>query len=140
MSKGFPSKQERVLVDLTTDKEIYLVGWPGYRNARGRSGLGYVETQAEWAQMKGRLFRMMVTGQTITRNPIFLFGMFIVGLIYLLPLILSLLEMIGGNSTEYILFLVFSPVWLFGLLIFRSVFIAVFGRSLEEEEQRESEE
>ena len=117
--------QPPVIVNMDGDKEKYLVGWPGYRNAYGRSGLGYVETQAEWAHMRGRLFRMMVTGKVITRNPIFLFGMFIVGLIYSLPVILAFPEMLNGGEMGTYVFFMMSPSWLFGLLILRNVFIAL---------------
>lgn len=137
MSKELPSKQERVLVDLTTDKEKYLVGWPGYRNARGRSGLGYVETQAEWAHMQGRMFRMLITGKAITHNPIFLFGMFIVGLIYTLPLILGLLELLNGNYPGMYVLFAMSPVWIFGLMIWGNV---LFSLTNEDEEDYETEE
>ena len=125
MSKELPSKQKRVLVDLTTDKERYLVGWPGYRNARERSGIGYVETQAEWAHMRGRLFQQMYVGKVITRNPIFLLGIFIVGIIYSLPLILGLPDILSGSGMgAYVLFIM-SPSWLFGLLLLRNVLIAL---------------
>lgn len=109
----------------------YLIGWPGYRNARGRSGLGYVETQAEWAHMRGRIFQMMWTGKVITRNPIFLFGMLVVGAIYSLPLILGLPDILNGSSLGFYVLFIMSPSCFFGLLILRNVFISLFSRQAE---------
>ena len=137
MSKELPSKQKRVLVDLTTDKERYLVGWPGYRNVNGRSGLGYVETQAEWAHMRGRLFQQMYVGKVITRNPIFLLGMFIVGVIYSLPLILGLPDILNGSDMGAYVLVIMSPSWFFGLLILRNVLIAL---TTSEEEEGNADE
>lgn len=114
--------------DLVYLQNKYLIGWPGYRNARGKSGLGYVETQAEWAHMCGRIFQMMWTGKVITRNPIFLFGMFVVGAIYSLPLILGLPDILNGSSLGFYVLFIMSPYWIFGLLILRNVFISLFGR------------
>jgi len=117
--------------DLAYLQNKYLIGWPGYRNARGRSGLGYVETQAEWAHMRGRIFQMMWTGKVITRNPIFLFGMLVVGAIYSLPLVLGLPDILNGSSLGFYVLFIMSPSWLFGLLILRNVFISLFSRQAE---------
>jgi hypothetical protein len=66
----------------------FLVGWPGYRTSRNKSGLGYVETQAELAHMQGRFIRWLITGKFKTRNPIYLFCITIYGLMSVSPLLL----------------------------------------------------
>jgi hypothetical protein len=133
MSREIPSKKaERVLVDLSDDKAKYLMGWPGYRNADGKSGLGYFETQTEWAHMQGTMIRMMVVGDAITRNPIFLFFMFFVGMIYSLPVLLALPDILAGRGAGLYILLI-NPSWIVGLLIFRNIYLAVFGQSVEDD-------
>ena len=134
MRRIFP-KQAPVVVDLSDDKTKYLIGWPGYRNAGNKSGLGYVETQAEWAHMRGRIFSMLLTRKVITRNPIFLIGMFVVGAIYSLPLILGLPDVLNGSDFGFYVLFIMSPSWIFGLLILRNVFISVFGRQDEDDHE-----
>lgn len=133
MSREIPSKQERVLVDLSDDKVKYLMGWPGYRNADGRSGLGYFETQSEWAHMQGTMIRMMIVGEVITRNPIFLLFMFIVGMIYSLPLFFAVPDLLAGGSVGLYV-LIINPTWVVGLLIIRNVYLAIFSRPTEDVE------
>jgi hypothetical protein len=93
-----PSKNDLESTELVDLQKRYLIGWPGYRNARGRSGLGYVETQAEWAHVRGRILHMLITKKVITRNPIFLFAMLVIGLMYSLPLILGLPDFLAGGD------------------------------------------
>jgi len=63
------------------DNAKYLIGWPGYRTSNNKSGLGYLETQAELAHMQGVMLRQMITGKFITHNPIYLFIMVVFGLL-----------------------------------------------------------
>lgn len=114
--------------DLASLQNKYLIGWPGYRNARGRSGLGYVETQAEWAHMRGRIFRMLLAGKVLTRNPIFLIGLLMVGTIGVLPLILGIPDILAGGDAGWYVLIIGFPNWIFGLLILKNVFISLFGR------------
>ena len=126
-------KQAPVVVDLSDDKTKYLIGWPGYRNAGNKSGLGYVETQAEWAHMQGTIFSMLLTGKVITRNPIFLIGMLVVGTIGVLPLILGVPDILAGGDAGWYVLIIASPNWIFGLLILKNVFISLFGRQDEDD-------
>ena len=126
--------------DLAVLQNKYLIGWPGYRNARNRSGLGYVETQAEWAQMQGRIFRMLLERKVITRNPIFLIGIFIVGTIYSLPVVLGILEILAGNTGIWMVLIISLPAGIFGILLLNNVFISLFRRSNEADDTREDEE
>lgn len=131
MSREIPlQQQERVLIDLSDEKTKCLMGWPGYRNAEGRSGLGYFETQSEWAHMQGTMLRKMIVGDVLTRNPIFLFFMFFVAMIYSLPIILGLPDILAGRGTGLYI-LIINPYWIVGLLIFRNIYLAVFGQSVE---------
>ncbi len=77
---------------------VHLIGWPGYRNAAGRSGLGYLETQAEWAHMQGLFFRWMITGKFKTRNPIYLLLVTVYGLINASPVLLLFAGVEGRNA------------------------------------------
>lgn len=75
-----------------------LPGWPGYRNAAGRSGLGYLETQAEWAHMQGLFFRWMITGKFKTRHPIYLLMITLYGFTTASPILLLLAGPEGRNA------------------------------------------
>jgi hypothetical protein len=66
----------------------YLIGWPGYRTSNNRSGLGYVETQAEWAHMQGLMFRWLVTGKFKTRHPFYLTCLLLFGILNACPILL----------------------------------------------------
>ena len=63
------------------EKMIYLVGWPGYRTSRNKSGLGYVESEAELARMEMLMLLWLVNGKFRTHNPIYLLTMFVFGFI-----------------------------------------------------------
>ena len=62
-------------------KTKLLVGWPGYRNLPGKSGLGYIETYAEEARMESLFTIWLFTGKFRTHNPIYLVVLFILGII-----------------------------------------------------------
>jgi hypothetical protein len=144
---GWKMKSQRILPvqknkpdDLVYLQSKYLIGWPGYRNARGRSGLGYVETQAEWAHMRGRIFSMLLAGKVLTRNPIFLIGMLVVGTISALPLILGVPDILAGGNTGWYVLIIGFPNWIFGLLLLRNVFISLFGRQGENDNDENNAE
>ena len=126
MSKELPSKQKPVIVDLATDKEIYLVGWPGYRNARGRSGLGYVETQAEWAHMQGLFLRWLITGKFKTRSWFFRILLTMYGILSASPILLIFAgpegrEGLARGAT------VFGPSIVIGILMLYNMALSLFG-------------
>lgn len=81
------------------DNAKYLVGWPGYRTSQNKSGLGYIETQAEMAHMYSVMLRWLVTGKFRTRNPFYLLAMTLIGVFCGgLPTIFILYEIvIWGN-------------------------------------------
>jgi hypothetical protein len=81
------------------DNAKYLIGWPGYRTANNKSGLGYLETQTELAHMQGVMLRQMITGKFITHNPFYLFMMFVLGLLVgVFPVVMIYAEIfVSGN-------------------------------------------
>lgn len=63
-------------------RAIYELGSPAYRVARNRSGLGYVETQAELARFEGTMLRWLFTGKFYTTTePLVLLGMICAGML-----------------------------------------------------------
>jgi hypothetical protein len=83
------------------DNARYLIGWPGYRNGQNKSGLGYVETQAEMAHIYGLFIKWLMTGKFRTRNPFYLLAITLIGVLCGgLPTILILYEIIVlGNGS-----------------------------------------
>lgn len=74
------------------DNMKILVGWPGYRTSNNKSGLGYLESQAEWAHMQGLMIRWMITGKFKTRNPVYRLFMGLCALFSVSPLLLLFSE------------------------------------------------
>ncbi len=112
------------------DNAKYLLGWPGYRTAQNKSGLGYLETQAELAHIQGLMLRWLITGKFISHNPIYLFMMFMFGL-YTggIPLILVLSDLFSPGSLEImpIILPLLSPYVLVGILLLINVAISLFN-------------
>jgi len=106
---------------------MYLIGWPGYRTSGNKSGLGYLETQAEWAHMQGLFFRWLVLGQFRTHNPFYLLGMTFIGIFYGgLPLVFVLYDaIIGGNWPILILLVVAFPGIPIGILLLVNVVLSI---------------
>jgi hypothetical protein len=107
----------------------FLPGWPGYRNAHNRYGLGYFETQSEWAHMRGVFLAWMFTGKFRTHNPIYLLFMFVVGvMIGILPLGATLYGVfITGRYMALVYLFLFSPNVAVGILLIINVFISIFN-------------
>jgi hypothetical protein len=82
-------------------RTVFMLGLPGHRTAMGRSGLGYLATQAELAYMQGLMIRWLFTGRFRTHNLIYLFFMFIFGLVYgIIPLGAALFEIVRYSNFE----------------------------------------
>jgi hypothetical protein len=134
-----PTQLRRRTVILTTDLEIierddqmtYFIGWPGYRNAMNRSGLGYVETQSEWAHMQGRMLKWLATGKFRTRNPFFLIGFTVYALFAVSPVVILFVGPVGRqafmSNMGY-----FGPHVLVGILLLINVVLSLL-RCTEEE-------
>jgi tetratricopeptide (TPR) repeat protein len=68
------------------NKDALLVrGTSGHRNRPGRSGLDPMDTQMDAYRFEGGLVRKLFTGHMRTKDPLYLTGMIIIGLILSLP-------------------------------------------------------
>lgn len=99
------------------DNAKYLLGWPGYRTAINKSGLGYIETRAEWAHMQGRMVYWIATGKFITHNPIYLLLMTLFGiLVGVIPLVMLIAVSISdGFEILFYSSLAILPYIFFGI-------------------------
>jgi len=102
----------------------YLIGWPGYRTSQNKSGLGYMETQAELAHMRGLFIRWLVTGKFKTRNPVFLVLITIYGILSALPVLLVFAG-IEGRSAFFRNWYFFGPPTLIGVLLLLNVILSL---------------
>ncbi len=112
-----------------TDKERFLIGWPGYRTRPDKSGLAYMDTYAEMSHMQGRMLHWLLTGKFITHNPVYLFLMFFVGLIWSWPLIPIIGAVFNGEYVILFVLIVGAPNFLVGVLLLVSVANCVFGNT-----------
>lgn len=106
------------------DNAKYLVGWPGYRTSQNKSGLGYIETQAELAHMCGMFIKWLVTGKFKTRNPVFLMFIAIYGIFSASPILL-LFAGIDGRSAFIRNWYFFGPHTLIGILSLLNVILSL---------------
>ncbi len=74
------SKEEQPK-DEIHDGRAPSLGWPGYRTRDNRSGLDPLENDNEAGHMGGVILRQLFTLQARTRNPIYLFLMFVFGVV-----------------------------------------------------------
>jgi len=119
------------VIDITDydDNAKYLVGWPGYRTSKNKSGLGYLETQAELAHIQGVMLRQMFTGKFTTHNLFFLFCMFTFGLLVgVFPLIMLFVEIFGAGNLS-LLFVIFpiSPYMFVGIALVINSIISILN-------------
>ena len=137
-----PKKKPKVKVKITKssyafnitdydDNARFLIGWPGYRTANNKSGLGYVETQAEWAHMQGVMIRWMMTGKFRTHNPFYLLGMTLIGVLYGgIPVLLIFHEVfVGGNWSILVLLVAAFPNIAIGILLLINVVLSIVDRN-----------
>ena len=130
MNKYIPESE--LAHDVRTDfqvfdkKPVMLPGWPGYRTQPGKSGLGYLETQAEWAHIQGVLFRKLITGGLQTRNPVYLICLSVYGLISASPLALLFVAEPAGRMAFMSGLALFAPNILIGLLLLINMTISLF--------------
>lgn len=109
----------------------YLIGWPGYRTSQNKSGLGYIETQAELAHMQGLMFRWLITGKFRTHNPLYLLGMVLIGMICgAIPLFLIIQELLHTGNWAILLWLVSPyPVIAISLLLLINAILSIVDRN-----------
>ncbi len=105
------------------DNIKYLIGWPGYRTSNNKSGLGYIETQAEWGHMQGSMIRWMITGKFKTRNPFYLFFITLFELFSSTPILLLFLP--EGRLALFRFPHIFLPATLIGILLLINVILSL---------------
>jgi hypothetical protein len=92
LEKKFQERNKKLAysVDITEydSNAQSLLGWPGYRTAGNKSGLGYIETQTEWAHMQGVMFYRMMNGKFKTRHPVYFFCIALYALFAVSPIFL----------------------------------------------------
>jgi hypothetical protein len=110
-------------------RTVFMLGLPGHRTAMGRSGLGYLATQAEMAYMQGLMIRWLFTGKFRTRNPIYLFVMFMLGLLIgIVPVGAAFFEMVFYSNFEMVYALVVgSPYIVVGCTLFMNSILSLLN-------------
>jgi tetratricopeptide (TPR) repeat protein len=110
---------------------FWLRGWPGNRTRAGRSGLDLLDARAEEGHLEGVIFLKMLNGQFRTKHPIYLCGLFIIGLFLCLP-IFSLLQ--ETDLVEQIIFGIPMGLYLFiGVIILINVVLSITSEPEEED-------
>jgi hypothetical protein len=104
----------------------WLIGWPGYRTREEKSGLGYLDTQAEWAHIQGLWFRKLITGKFQTRNPIYWVCLALYGLISVSPVLLLFVADTSGRAAFFSRWALFTPDVLLGFLLLLNLLISLF--------------
>ena len=81
--------------------ESQLLGFPGYRQRDGRSGLDPIDNENELGHMEGSFARALFTLKLRTRNPLYLIGMFLLGVV---PTVISIVMLAAtlGESNNWI--------------------------------------
>lgn len=106
-----------------------ILGWPGYRTSRNKSGLGYLETHAEWAHMRGLFLQWLIVGKFRTRNLFYLLGMTVIGFLWGgIPLLLIIHEAVVNGNWGMFLLLILFPNATIGILLLVNVVISLIRR------------
>lgn len=106
------------------EKALLLIGWAGYRNRPGRSGYDPLERNAEQGHMQGVMIWLLITRKFRTRNPIYLFVMTCVGIIYCLPLI-GMILLYQENWNLILPLVVYSPFSIIGVALLINVYLSL---------------
>jgi hypothetical protein len=86
-------------LDMQVDQNLYI-GQPGYRTRRGRSGLDYIESQAEFGHSLGYLIRRLFLLKLRVRRPFSMLLMAFLGLLLSLPGMLILIELLNSVQSD----------------------------------------
>jgi hypothetical protein len=89
------------------DADARLPGWPGYRTRDGRSGYDPIDTRTEAAHTAGTLLHALIAGET--RNPLLLAGLSLLGFVLIIPLVITMVDLINGHVFPW-------NAWLFALI------------------------
>ena len=107
------------------EKGYLLTGWPGHRTRPGRSGYDPLETDFELAHIEGIIIRLLITRKLRTHNPIYLLFMTGAGLLFSLPILIFLLDILQGNWDSILVIIVSSPFWIVGIALLVNVFLSL---------------
>jgi superkiller protein 3 len=110
------------------ESAYHIPGTPGYRIRPGRSGYDQLDTAFELARLQGIVIKRVFTGKFRTKNPLDLFTMIILGLVYCFPIIGI---PIGVWGTLIIGF----PYWLVGVAFLVNVIMSIRSQENSEDEQ-----
>ena len=92
-----------------------LLGSPGYRTRDDRSGYDPIDTDNEAGHIAGTIIQKLFAGQI--RNPIHLFLLGVLGLIFITPLVLAILETMNGNLLPWNAWILLLITGIVGLAI-----------------------
>ena len=107
------------------DEKAYLLpGWPGYRTRPGRSGYDPIDYQIESAHMEGVMIRLLLTRKFRTHNPIYLFIMSYVGILYCLPLLFIGAALLSGEWMLILPSLLYSPAGIVGVAVLGNIYLS----------------
>ena len=109
-------------------KTSWLRGWPGNRTRPRRSGYDPLDMDFELAHIQGVLLRKLFTLKFRTRNPIYLLGMLLCGLIFNLPLVFSISLLLKNFMASLVAFLVFSPLIALGMVLLLNLVLSIFTK------------
>lgn len=108
---------------LFMDKSAFLLpGWAGHRTRYGRSGYDPLETDFEFARMRGVMIKLLLTRKFRTRNPVYLLFMTFVGVLYFLY---GVLPFTLGGFYGIVLGIVYSPYSIVGTMLLLNVFLSL---------------
>jgi len=115
------------------DADSFLLkGWAGHRTRPGRTGYDPLDRDFEFAHVEGVIIRRLFTGRFRTRNPVFLFIMACMGVVYslfgLLPLLLADPATIGAS-------IIAIPYAVLGIGILFNVYLSLRLEKANQEEE-----
>jgi hypothetical protein len=82
------------------DDHSLFIGQPGYRTRRGRSGLDYIESQAEFGHSLGYFLQRLFSLKLRTQRPFPLLLMAVLGLLLSLPGVLILVGLLSSFQSD----------------------------------------
>ena len=115
-------------IDITNhdNNARYLIGWPGYRTSRDKSGLDYIESRAELAHMYAVFLKWLATGQFRTHNLVYLLMMIGFGLLFGgMPLACIIYDSVVHQNWILLSLPLFVPHILVGLLLLVNAVLSI---------------
>jgi tetratricopeptide (TPR) repeat protein len=119
------------------EKAFLLNGWAGHRNRPGRSGLDPLDSDFESSRIQGIVIRQVITLEFRTRNPVYLFLMLFMGLIFSCPILffLATAAIIQRNNLDVIpLIILYTPCVVIGFAFLINVVLSLIEEPAEDEE------